>query len=485
MARLLIVDDELSLREFLTIFLRKEGHEIEVAGNGQRALDLLDEQAFDIVLTDLRMPKLGGLELLDGIRARGLDTQVIVMTAFSTTETALDAMRRGAYDYIVKPFKLDEVRLVVQKCLEKTQLVAENQRLKSQLRQGGAKKTQLVWRSKAMEEVVALVQRIAPTPSSVLVLGESGTGKELVARLLHEGSDRKDRPFVAINCGAIPEQLMESELFGHVKGSFTGATKDKKGLFEAARGGTLFLDEIGELSLALQVKLLRVLQERVVTPVGDIREIAVDVRVVAATHRNLRESVQQGRFRADLYFRLNVIELRMPPLRDRRDDIVPLARHFLTLFAQRMNRDLKGFEPEAEAILVALHYPGNVRELENLVERAVALETGDRVSSAWLPDPGQAAWLPHADEAMPSTAAATLSPAAQIAQSVRVLDLWMQHNSQPLPLEELLDALERGLLEAALKHSGGNKTDAARSLGLTFRSMRYKLAKYGQDGERI
>jgi two-component system response regulator PilR (NtrC family) len=480
MARLLIVDDELSLREFLTIFLRKEGHEVEVASNGQRALEQLQQNHFDLVLTDLRMPRMGGFELLDAVKASDWNTQVIVMTAFSSTETALDAMRRGAYDYIVKPFKLDEVRLIIQKCLEKSQLVEENKQLKKKLAQGSAKKAQFIWKSKAMDDVVQLIRRIANTPSSVLIQGESGTGKELVARMLHDGSDRKSRPFVALNCGAIPEQLMESELFGHVRGSFTGASKDKKGLFEAAASGTIFLDEIGELSLGLQVKLLRVLQERVVTPVGDTREVAVDVRVVAATHRNLREAVQEGRFRADLYFRLNVIEVRMPPLRERREDILPLARHFLAQFAQRMGRDIKDFDPEAETVLSTLPYPGNVRELENVVERAVALEPGDRISPAWLPDPGQSSWLAGSgagtlrDDAL-------VKPAEQVQRTIDAVDRWLEKTNSPVDLETLIDRFERGVMEAALRQTAGNKTDAARLLGLTFRSMRYKLAKYGAD----
>ena len=476
MPKLLLVDDDLSLREFLTIFLRKEGHEVDTASNGQRALEMLQEKPFDLVLTDLRMPRMDGLELLDEVRKRAIDVQVVVMTAFSSTDTALEAMRKGAYDYIIKPFKLEEVRLVIQKCLEKSQLVAENQQLKKKLAQTApTKRAQFVWTSKAMDDVVTLVRRVAPTPSSVLITGESGTGKELVARMLHEGSDRKERAFVALNCGAIPEQLMESELFGHARGSFTGATKDKKGLFEAAQGGTIFLDEIGELTLGLQVKLLRVLQERVVTPVGETREVPVEVRVVAATHRNLRDAVNDGRFRADLFFRLNVIEVRMPPLRERRDDILPLALHFLAQFGHRIGREFGGFEKEAETVLLALHYPGNVRELENLIERAVALETGERITPQWLPDPGQPVWLGQtargADDGLP--------PAEQIARVIGLVDRWAVRNQAPIELEPLLDALERGLLEAALQRTGGNKTDAARLLGLTFRSLRYKLAKYG------
>jgi two-component system response regulator PilR (NtrC family) len=485
MAKLLIVDDDLSLREFLSIFLRKEGHEVEVAANGLKALELLAESPFDLVLTDVRMPRMGGFDLLDAVRERQLGPQVIVMTAFSSTETALEAMRKGAYDYVVKPFQLAEVKVVIQKCLEKSQLIRENQQLKSKLADHDRKRPQLIFRSPAMAQVQGLVQRVARTPSSVLVVGESGTGKEVVARMLHAASDRANKPFVAINCGAIPEQLMESELFGHLKGSFTGASKDKKGLFEAAHGGTLFLDEIAELTLGLQVKLLRVLQERVVTPVGDTREVAVDVRVVAATHQNLRERVQQGSFRADLYFRLNVIEVRIPPLRERRDDILPLAEHFLARFNRRMNLDLRGFDADAEAVLVGLPYPGNVRELENIVERAVALETGERITPANLPDPGSVAlWSTPAATvggAQPNHDEGTLEPAEWVARAVLGLERWLARPNATLELEPLLTQLETGVLDAALRQARGNKTEAARLVGLSFRSLRYKLVKHGGE----
>ncbi len=482
MAKLLIVDDDLSLREFLTLFLKREGYEVEVAANGQRALELLLQEPFDLVLTDMRMPRMGGLDLLDAVRERGIQTQVIVMTAYSTTDTALEAMRKGAYDYIVKPFQLAEVKVILAKCLEKSALVRENQALKKTLAQtAGPRRTQFVYTSKAMDDVVRLIKRVARTPSSILVLGESGTGKELVARMLHAESGREQKAFVAINCGAIPEQLMESELFGHVKGSFTGATKDKKGLFEAAHGGTLFLDEIGELTLGLQVKLLRVLQERVVTPVGDTREIPVDVRVVAATHQDLRQRVQDGLFRADLYFRLNVIELRMPPLRERREDIEPLAMHFLTVLNQRMGCSFAGFDPEALSVLESLPYPGNVRELENIIERAVALETADRITTAHLPDPGSRELLRQSQPIRPVEIALPATPPEAVQRAVAAIDAWFSQPDATIEMELLVDRFERGILESALRHSGGNKTEAARLLGMTFRSMRYKLAK--NDGD--
>lgn len=481
MARILVVDDELSLRELLTIFLRKEGHTIEVAHNGLQALEILQKSTFDLVLTDVRMPRMGGLDLLAELRERGIDVQVIVMTAYSTTETALEAMRRGAYDYIVKPFQLDEVRLVVSKCLEKGSLVAENQRLRQELETSGRRTVELTYHSASMAAVEQMVDRVAPTPSSVLLFGESGTGKEVVARMLHSRSSRARSPFVAINCGAIPEQLMESELFGHSKGAFTGATKDKKGLFEASEGGTIFLDEIGELSLSLQVKLLRVLQERVVTPIGSTREVRIDVRVVAATHVDLREAVREGRFRADLYYRLNVIEIRLPPLRERREDILPLADTFLVRMNRRMGRDIEGFDDDAKQVLLSLPYPGNVRELENIIERAVALEPTERITANWLPDPGAHAATPQAAP-QPIAAAPEQDPDTLCLQLTDGIDHWLTSHPEGIALDELLGRLEADLLRVGLRHTGQNKTDAAALLGMSFRSFRYKLAKYeGSD----
>ncbi len=483
MARVLVVDDELSLRELLTIFLRREGHEVDVAHNGLQALEILQQRPFDLVITDVRMPRMSGLDLLAELRERGIDVQVIVMTAYSTTETALEAMRRGAYDYVIKPFQLDEVRLVISKCLEKGALVAENQRLRDELDASGRRTVELTYRSEAMAAVEAMVDRVAPTPSNVLLFGESGTGKEVVARMLHSRSPRTRRPFVAINCGAIPEALMESELFGHAKGAFTGATKDKKGLFEASAGGTIFLDEIGELSLSLQVKLLRVLQERVVTPVGATREVPIDVRVVAATHVDLRDAVREGRFRADLYYRLNVIEIRLPPLRERRDDILPLAETFLLRMNRRMGRDVQGFDDDARQVLLSLPYPGNVRELENIIERAVALEPSERITANWLPDPGTTANAATATAAAPETLGPAVDPDALRLQFVTGLDRWLDdHAADGLPIEELLGRLEHDILRVAMRHTGQNKTDAAALLGISFRSFRYKIAKYdGSD----
>ncbi len=516
MAKVLVVDDDVSLREFLAIFLRKEGHEVVSAQNGLQALEMLHADAgIDLVLTDVRMPRMGGLDLLAEMRERQIATQVIVMTAYSTTEIALEAMRRGAYDYVVKPFQLDEMRLILEKCLEKKALVAENERLRLELATTGRRAVDLTYRSQVMAEVQAMVERVAATPSSVLLRGESGTGKEVVARMLHQRSPRAARAFVAVNCGAIPETLMESELFGHVRGAFTGATKDKKGLFEASQGGTLFLDEIGELDLPLQVKLLRVLQERVITPVGGTREVPIEVRVVAATHVDLRDAVREGRFRADLYYRLNVIEICLPALRERREDIAALAEVFLQRMNRKLGRTLKGFEPEALAVLEALPYAGNVRELENVIERAVALESGQRVSATWLPElpmvehpsaatspagglahpDGRVATtpgVPWASPAAPGTGVGGLAPQRaateggsdpvaspeQLADSlVRGVDAWLASGST-VDLDGLLARVEHDLLRTALRHTSQNKTDAAALVRLSFRSFRYKLAKY-------
>ena len=474
MARILIVDDEPSLRQMLSIFLRKEGHEIATSTNGLEALERLQRELFDLVLTDVRMPRMGGLDLLDVIRERDIAVQVIVMTAYSTTETALDAMRKGAYDYVIKPMKLDELGLLIGKCLEKSALVAENRQLRQRLADTGKRRVELTYVSRQMGEIEALVDRVAPTPSNVLILGESGTGKEVIARMLHHRSPRAGRPFVAINCGAIPEALMESELFGHGKGAFNGATKDKKGLFEAAEGGSIFLDEIGELSINLQVKLLRVLQERVVTPVGATAEVPIDVRVIAATHKDLRDALQERRFRSDLFYRLNVIEIRLPALRERRDDIPPLAKHFLGVMNRRLGRELTGFEDEAMEILCALPFHGNVRELENVIERAVALEPGDVVTATYLPDPGSS----HLAGAPRRDSDEVLEPAMLVADFVVGVRRFLAASTEPLELERALSDLEYGALRSALERAGNNKTEAAQLLAMSFRSFRYKLAKY-------
>ncbi len=459
-AKLLVVDDEQSMREFLEIFLRREGYEVSTAENVDTALAHLESDEIDLVITDMQMPGKTGLDLILAARDVSPETVMIVVTAFGTTDSAISAMREGAYDYLTKPFKVDELAIVIEKALEKKLLANENRRLKAELRSQGRDRG-LLGHSRAMEEVFDLIAQVAETKTNVLVYGESGTGKELVARAIHEQSDRRGQPFVAINCGAIPENLLESELFGHAKGAFTGAVQTKEGLFEAASGGTLFLDEIGELSQPLQVKLLRALQEKSIRRVGDTEDRRIDVRIVSATNRRLEEEVAAGRFREDVYYRLNVIQLTLPPLRDRKEDIPLLAQHFIRRFADELGKEVEGMDAEAFDVLAGYAFPGNVRELENLIERAVALARGRVIGRDLLPptvlERGEAGARPRVTE-------------------------------QGVDLEQLVADYERSLLREALYTAGGVKKRAARLLGISFRSFRYRLEKLGLEeaapGER-
>ena len=500
MSRILVVDDELSMREVLEIFFAQEGHAVETASDGQAAIDRLEAAEFDLVITDLRMPRQGGLAVLRTCRDLHPDTPVIVMTAFASTETALEAMKSGAYDYFTKPFRLDEVKAVIDKALERRTLVRENKVLKAELGDRGLSHD-LIGTSASMRAVHNLITRVASTRTNVLVLGESGTGKELVARAIHRQSERAEKAFVVINCGAIPENLLESELFGHKRGTFTGATQDRPGMFQAADGGTLFLDEIGEMPLQMQVKLLRALQERKVRAVGDAREVAVDVRVVAATNRDLAAEVNAGRFREDLYYRLNVIAIELPPLRERPEDIEALAHHFLRKFTREFGKPwLMDFDHEVLALLRTHRFSGNVRELENLVERAVALEDGPQVRLRSLPPalrttPLRLASLAPAPIAPPAEnrfdavrqrGPGSVAPGPMA--SVGVLSSPTSFVAVPEPGEDFdLDAalgdFERRIIERALARTQGHKTEAARLLGITFRSLRYRLDKLGLRDE--
>jgi two-component system, NtrC family, response regulator PilR len=457
MASILVVDDELSMREFLDILLRKEGHEVSTAADAPSALGRVAQGDLDLVITDLRLGRDSGLDVLRAVKEAAPATEVVMVTAFATTENAIQAMKLGAYDYVLKPFKVEELCLVVEKALEHRALVAENRVLRRSA--GAPKEHDLIGASAPIAEVRELVERVAPARTTILVTGESGTGKEVVARAIHLRGGRHDQPFVAINCGAIPEGLIESELFGHERGSFTGATEAKPGLFEVAASGTLFLDEVGELPPAVQVKLLRALQERRIRRVGGSRDLPVAARIVAATNRDLGAEVQAGHFREDLFYRLNVIQIRMPPLRDRREDLPLFVAHFLDRFAAEQGRRPPRLAPEAERILLAHAWPGNVRELANVVERAVTLCTGDVIDPAVLPPNLRGSGAPAA-------------PAAAAALPDGGVDL-----------QAHLDAIERALLEEALARTGGVKTEAARLLSLTFRSLRYRLAKYGIGGE--
>ena len=450
--RILVIDDEPSMREFLCICLQRAGHQVRACPGGREGLAEYDAGEYDVVLTDLRMQGMTGLDVLEAVRKRARLTEVVLITAYATTETAIAAMKSGAYDYLTKPFKIDEVTVVVERALEKVGLVRDNTLLRDEL----AKSTrldQLVGRSQGMQRLFELVRRAAPTRSNVLVLGESGTGKELVARGIHHLSGRSDRGFVAVNCGAIPETLLESELFGHTRGAFTGASQRRAGLFEMAQGGTLFLDEIGEVSSALQVKLLRVLQERKLRPVGGDSEIDLDVRVIAATNRDLETEVEQGHFRQDLFYRLNVIQVRVPPLRARPEDVPFLVDHFMRRFCAEARRPPLVVEAAVLARLREHDFPGNVRELENLIERAIALAPTDRLTLDLLPDL-------RSGRALPAGAV------------TRIPD-------EGVDLEGILGEVERDLLRQALEKTGGVRKQAARLLGVTFRSLRYRLAKHG------
>jgi two-component system response regulator PilR (NtrC family) len=458
MASILVVDDERSMRELLEILLRKQGHEVAIAADVGAALARAASGDLDVVITDLRLGRESGLDLLRAVKEQSPATEVVMVTAFATTENAIQAMKLGAYDYLLKPFKVDEISLVVEKALEHRALVAENRALRHRV--GLPPEQEIIGRSPVMEEVRQMVDKVAAARTTILLLGESGTGKEVVARAIHVRGGRQAQPFVAINCGAIPEGLIESELFGHEKGSFTGATDSKPGLFEVAGSGTLFLDEVGDLPPAVQVRLLRALQERRVRRVGGSRDLPVAARILAATNQDLAAEVEKGRFREDLYYRLNVIQIRLPPLRERREDVPLFLEHFLARFGAEYGRGRPRLTVDAERLLLAHDWPGNVRELANVVERAIALSEGDEVDVPALPP--NLRGRPEASAA--PTASAKLPEAG-------------------MDLQAHLDGVERALIEQALARTGGVKTEAAHLLSLTFRSLRYRLAKYGIRGE--
>ncbi len=459
MASILVVDDERSMRELLEILLAGEGHAVASESDFAGALRRIESGELDLVVTDLRLgqEQESGLAVLRAVKERSPGTEVVMVTAFATTENAIQAMKLGAYDYVLKPFKVDELKLAVAKALEHRKLVQENLVLRFRAGTPRGEADSILGTSPAIAEVRALVEKVAPARTTVLLAGESGTGKEVVARALHARAGRPDQPFVAISCGAIPEGLVESELFGHEKGSFTGAAETRPGLFEAAGSGTLFLDEVGELPPAAQVRLLRALQERRIRRVGGNVDLPVAARIVAATNRDLAREVAEGRFREDLYYRLNVIQIRMPPLRDRREDLPAFLEHFLSRFAAEQGRATMTLSPEAERLLLAYRWPGNVRELANVVERAVTLAEGETIGAGVLPP------------ALRDPAAAVAAPATALPAA-------------GMDLQAHLDAIERRLLEQALERAGGVKSEAARILSLTFRSLRYRLAKFGIGG---
>ena len=450
--RVLVVDDELSMREYLDVLLARAGYEVRTAGSVQEGLAALQQGGVDLVVSDMKLGAGSGLSLLEAARAKPEGPEVILITAYGTPSSAVEAMRRGAYDYICKPFDNDEFRLLVQKALEKRELLRENRSLRDQVLPG--EKGYLTGRSPAMAEVWALVDKVAQAPkSTVLLTGESGTGKEVVARAIHVRSGRAAHPFLPVNCAALAEGVLESELFGHVKGSFTGATADRVGILVGAGEGTVLLDEVADISPSTQVKLLRVLQEHKVKPVGATAEVPFRARILAATNKSLQDEVQAGRFREDLFFRLNVISIELPPLRVRPEDIAELAQYFLARCAADLGRPGLHFAPETVALLERYRFSGNVRQLENLVERAATLADGDLLEPDSLP------------------------PAVRgEAESTPPIELPL---APGFSLEKHLDAAERRYLLEALKRAGGVKMRAAELLGLTFRSFRYRLAKHG------
>ena len=450
--RILVVDDEIKMRRLLEMSLKNMGHEVVQAADGVEAIACFDEAPFDLVMTDLKMPHMDGIQLLRTLRERGEEVPVIVLTAFGTIETAVEAMKLGAADYIIRPFEMETVELAVTRALAMGAMQRENRFLRDEVARGWG---EFIGRSPKMQALYELIQQVAPARSSVLIIGETGTGKELVARAIHQASGR-DGLFVPINCAAIPADLLESELFGHQKGAFTGAHRDRMGKFELANGGTIFLDEVTEMPLALQAKLLRVLQEGTVERLGAQRAVKVDLRIVAATNRDPQQAVSEGVMRQDLFFRLNVVRVDVPPLRERHEDIQLLAEHFLQKYSAELGRPVPRLTEAALHSLHAYGWPGNVRELENLMERAAVLCRGKIVEPQHLPqDVGYTA---------------EASPAAGSAVTVEF---------ESLVLDEHVAALEKQLIQVALQRSDDNKSAASRLLGVSERTLWYKIKKYG------
>jgi two-component system NtrC family response regulator len=448
-AKILIAEDEKAQRDLLVGFLKKEGFSIGAAANGREALQKLEEDLFDIALIDYKMPDLDGLQTLREIRRIYPELPVVMMTAYGTVETAVASMKEGALDYLTKPIDLDELLLILNKVIERSNLIRENKELKAQLQERYLFNN-IIYGSPKMEEVMGLVARVAPSQATVLIRGESGTGKELIAYAIHYASPRAGKPFVKVNCGAIPETLLESELFGHEKGAFTGATRRRIGRFEEADGGSIFLDEIGDLAPGTQIKLLRILQEKEFQRLGSNLTLKTDVRVIAATHRDLEEAMTQGQFREDLYYRLNVISIHLPPLRERREDIPLLVDYFLKKYSKQNQKSIADISKEARALLLRFPYPGNVRELENLIERAVVLCRGEVINTQDLPF--------HLREGKPERPWEAQKPVKSLPES--------------------LEDIERDLILKALHEHQGIQTKSAESLGISERVLRYKIKKY-------
>ena len=445
-ARILVIDDEDSMCNFMEIMLSKEGYEVATANSGKQGIGLLKDDNYDLVIADLNMPEMTGIDVLKEVKSFKSDQELIVMTAFASVDTAIEAMKQGAADYITKPFKVDEIKLAIEKSINRKRLIGENTTLKRQL-QGEHSFDNFIGNSEAVVKVKKLALRVANSDSTVLIRGESGTGKDLVARAIHSLSPRCGGPFVTINCAALPESLLESELFGHKKGSFTGAIKDKEGLFQVAGGGTFFLDEVGNTSLAIQVKLLRVLEDKKVTPVGGTKPVDVDVRLIAATNADLEEEVRTSRFRSDLFYRLNVIPIHIPPLRERMEDMPVLVDFFIRKYCSKANVPLKSVTAEALQLLTRYHWPGNVRELENVIERAILLNRSGNLELADFPE--------------------------------RLLKQEPMHVvNDTEPLTPTLESIEKAYIHFVMSQTEGKKAEAARILGIDTSTLYRKIQRY-------
>ncbi|HBH29425.1 MAG: sigma-54-dependent Fis family transcriptional regulator [Desulfofustis sp. PB-SRB1] len=456
MDSILVVDDERSMRDFLKILLTREGYKVHTAPNGTDALKTIADQAIDLVITDIRMPTMGGLELLDRIKQRNTSLPVIMITAFASPDDAVQAMKNGAYDYISKPFNVDEIKTVIKNATSQTPSRFAPE-------QNADDFPEIVGESREMQKIFELITRIAPSPATVMIYGESGTGKELVAQAIHKRSTVKDKPFIPITCSAIPEDLMESELFGHMRGSFTGAISDKLGLFQEAHNGTAFLDEIGELTPIIQTKLLRVLQEREIKPVGATRHIPINVRIIAATNRVLEEEIAHGRFREDLFYRLAVVPIRVPALRERKSDIPLLIDHFLAKYSSQLHKQVREISSYALEVLMNYDFPGNVRELENIIERGVALESSNII-------------LPENLTLAQTARQQSSTPASSTSNTLVAIS---KEELYERGLDEVISEVEKKCIEHGMKAAGNSKTKAADMLKVSFRSLRYKAKKYG------
>lgn len=454
MPKVLIVDDEKNYLLVLEDLLSDEGYEVLTASNATEGFEIFQRETIDTVLSDIKMPGMTGVEFLEKIMGIDSDMPVILMTAYAEVDQAVNAMKKGALDHIQKPFDNQDVKRAVARGVEKRQLIRSIRRLENEL---GSSWGNIIGESEPMKRVFSVMKRVADTPTTVLVTGESGTGKELIARALHNASSRRKAPFVSLNCAAIPENLLESELFGHEKGAFTGAIGLKEGKFEYADGGSLFLDEVGEMPLNLQVKLLRVLQEQEFQRVGGNREIKVNVRLIAATNKDLREEVESGRFRGDLFFRLNVVSIKVPPLRERRSDIPILVAHFVSKYCQKLGREIKEVDPEAMRALYACYWQGNVRELENVIESALVMARGNKIRKSDLPH--------------------------EIRDQNVILEETDTHISMESGLTDTLDAIEEKMIRQALKQCGNVQAQAAKILGISRSNLQYKLKKYGIQAE--